>query len=192
MFSLCANSAVSAVSAAVLIAAITPTAASAGDEGRRYLERLTGYQADLIFPTERPNATDPKFFKSLPYYRVPEVVKLYYEPGGNVFDHYSRFRAMAHRNNFVEIHSACVSACTIVVSEVSKDHLCFGPDAQLKFHQARSPSGEARLDTTENMYWSYPDDIRAWIGGWKKIPYNGFLYLTAPELWKMGYRKCPR
>jgi len=43
------------------------------------------------------------------------------------------------------------------------------------------------------MFDSYPEDIRAWIdskGGIALLPYEGFLVLLAPELWKMGYRKC--
>jgi hypothetical protein len=36
-------------------------------------------------------------------------------------------------------------------------------------------------------------DIRKWIddhGGLKRIPYSGWMYLDAADLWKMGYQKC--
>jgi len=48
-------------------------------------------------------------------------------------------------------------------------------------------------DSGKWMVDSYPADIRAWIdakGGYAKLPMNGYWVLTAPDLWKMGYRKC--
>ena len=38
-----------------------------------------------------------------------------------------------------------------------------------------------------------PKDIRAWInakGGYKKMPIEGVWTLSAPDLWKMGHRRC--
>jgi hypothetical protein len=44
------------------------------------------------------------------------------------------------------------------------------------------------------MFDSYPQDIRTWLqqkGGLEKMAHGAKLWaLLAPELWKMGYRKC--
>jgi len=140
-----------------------------------------------------PDATDPLLLKQLPFDRSP-AVKLNYEQGGAVHEHYNRFKEMAARNVRVEVLDDCMSACTLVVSNIKKENLCFGPDAVLKFHMARNAKNlEASADTTKWMYDTYPANIRAWIdarGGWQKIPYSGWFYLYANELWKMGYHRC--
>jgi hypothetical protein len=163
---------------------------------RTTLEELTSYPASAVAPLDRPDATKPELFKQLPFNErfQGETVKLTFEPGGSVAVHEGRFREIAVRNSKVEVINDCASACTLVVSHIKKENLCFGPNASLKFHQARhAHTGQLSPDTTERMYRSYPDDIRAWIdrkGGPSKIPHTGWLYLDAPELWKMGYAKC--
>ena len=59
--------------------------------------------------------------------------------------------------------------------------------------QNKDGSTSPNLRVTKEMVDSYPKDIRAWInakGGYKKMPIDGVWTLPAPDLWKMGYRKC--
>jgi len=96
----------------------------------------------------------------------------------------------------VEIRGSCRSACTLVVSEVPRQRICFGPRGALGFHLARNrPVSGSRNDAASKwMVDSYPADIRAWIdarGGYLQLPYEGEWVLRAPELWAMGYRRCP-
>jgi hypothetical protein len=49
------------------------------------------------------------------------------------------------------------------------------------------------VEGTQWMIDKYPADIQAWIkakGGREKMPIFRFWLLEAPELWKLGYRKC--
>jgi hypothetical protein len=167
--------------------------------GRSQLEELTSYPASMVAPSKHPidpNKVPPGWsaavVKSEP--TTPQKVVLFNEAGGYINEHRRRFGRWADQNNPVEVLGDCASACTLVVAEIKKENLCFGPEASLKFHQATNNLGQLAPLATEEMYNSYPADIRAWIdrkGGWQKIPISGWLYLDAPELWKMGYRKCP-
>jgi hypothetical protein len=123
-------------------------------------------------------------------------------PGGSLFAADQEWKLAAQLGDEVEIRGSCSSACTLVVSRVPREHLCFDRNGALSFHQARtrvSPPGQTPVEwepddkATKWMFDSYPEDIRAWIdskGGIALLPYEGFLVLLAPELWKMGYRKC--
>jgi hypothetical protein len=103
----------------------------------------------------------------------------------------------------VEIRGVCQSACTLIVSRVPAKRICFDPNGSLAFHLARDlltkpgefPQKWSRNDpATKLLVDSYPADIRAWIdarGGYMELPYDGFWVLRAPELWVMGYRRCP-
>jgi hypothetical protein len=120
---------------------------------------------------------------------------LYAEPGGDFWSHWNRFKALADSGDDVEIRGPCASGCTLIMVHVSNDRLCFGEAASLKFHVARDPkSGEPDVAfTTRMMVNQYPQDIRKWImakGGVEKMNIQQMWTLDAPELWKMGYRKC--
>jgi hypothetical protein len=106
---------------------------------------------------------------------------------------------MAAQSGEVQVRGPCMSACTLVLSYISKNRLCFDDKAVLGFHKVRyqftlanGPDIAAESTTTE-VVESYPEDIRAWIdsqGGQKRMPMDGYWYLWAKNLWAMGYRKC--
>jgi hypothetical protein len=118
-------------------------------------------------------------------------------PGGSIELHVAYWTLVAIQDREVEIRGPCGSACTLAVVAIPKDKLCFDADGYLGFHVATSlnkdGSASPDLKTTRGMVESYPQDIRAWInakGGYKKMPIDGVWTLPAPDLWKMGYRKC--
>jgi hypothetical protein len=117
------------------------------------------------------------------------------EPGGEYWEHWNRFKAIADSGDLVEIRGACLSACTLVMVHVQKDHLCFGEGASLQFHVSRhAETGEPDPDfTTRMMVNQYPQDIRKWIltkGGVAKMTIAQMWTLRAADLWSMGYPKC--
>ena len=117
------------------------------------------------------------------------------ESGGEYWEHWNRFKAIADSGDLVEIRGACLSACTLVMVHVQKDHLCFGEGASLQFHVSRhAESGEPDPDfTTRMMVNQYPQDIRRWIltkGGVAKMTIAQMWTLRAADLWSMGYPKC--
>lgn len=117
------------------------------------------------------------------------------EPGGEYWEHWNRFKAIADSGDLVEIRGACLSACTLVMVHVQKDHLCFGEGASLQFHVSRhAETGEPDpVFTTRMMVNQYPQDIRRWIltkGGVAKMTIAQMWTLRAADLWSMGYPKC--
>jgi hypothetical protein len=116
------------------------------------------------------------------------------DPGGKVWLHSWLWQEAAAKGRPVEILGRCWSACTMVMTAIPQDHLCFGPEAQLGFHAAWVPeTGKPSGIATKWMFDQYPKDIQNWItkrGGVGKMSIGEFWYLTAPELWEMGYRRC--
>lgn len=116
------------------------------------------------------------------------------DPGGLVWLHSEVWQAAAATGRPVEILGRCWSACTMVMTVIPQDRICFGPNAQLGFHAAWDRgTGKRSASATKWMFDRYPKDIQNWItkrGGVGKMSIGEFWYLTAPELWKMGYPRC--
>jgi hypothetical protein len=138
-------------------------------------------------------------------YSEPFVIRG--DDGGVIREYALRWIEIAGKDTEVEILGECVSACTLVVSYIPKNRLCFGPYASLKFHMAHQPDGTPSRSVTQWMIDLYPDDIRNWItanGGIDKMPSGSteiigaitgitmprFWVMPARQLWDMGYRRC--
>jgi hypothetical protein len=118
-------------------------------------------------------------------------------PGGVIAEHVKRFEELARSGDDVEVRGPCFSACTLIVTYVPKERLCFDEFASLNFHHAGGV--EIRLNNAEAvaatrwMFQRYPQSIRDWLnarGGVEKVPQIGWWTLDASDLWEMGYRKC--
>jgi hypothetical protein len=147
---------------------------------------------DIPPPVVQP---EPQLIVHTPEPKSPSrILRLGHEPGGRVYEHWLRFANLAADGVYIEITADCFSACTLLMTHLPSERLCFTPSARLGFHKARnSMTNEPAWDTTTTMVQSYPPNIREWIaqrGGIWGMPLNGYWILTAPELWKMGYRRC--
>jgi hypothetical protein len=56
-----------------------------------------------------------------------------YEPG-SIREHWMRFANLAAEGAYVQITSDCLSACTLVMTHLSTQQLCFTTNARLGFH----------------------------------------------------------
>ena len=125
----------------------------------------------------------------------PSMVILF-EPGGVIKEHVERWRELARSGADVEILGPCYSACTLIVTYVPKERLCFGAFATLQFHLAwNRETGKPSLDATQWMLKQYPREIYDWImerGGVASMTIPTFKELRAPALWSWGYRQCKR
>jgi len=144
-------------------------------------------------PQQQPAPQTPEPAPQTGYGRT---VKLGRSLGGFLNEHWVRFQNLAAEGVHVEITSDCMSACTLVMTHMPVQLLCFGPGARLGFHKAQERNGSPSISATKMMVASYPLDLREWIeskGGIAAMPEgNQFWILTAPQLWRMGYSKCPR
>jgi hypothetical protein len=121
---------------------------------------------------------------------------IYHEPGGVIKEHVDRWQELARSGADVEILGPCYSACTLIMTYVPKERLCFGAFATLQFHLAwNRETGKPSLDATQWMLKQYPREIYDWImerGGVANMTVPTFMELRAPSLWRMGYRQCKR
>ena len=57
----------------------------------------------------------------------------------------------------VRIVGPCVSACTVLIGYIPREHICVVPGAYLGFHWATTQFA------TQELWSTYPADIRQWI-----------------------------
>lgn len=161
----------------------------------RSLEKLTGQPGVTVVPMNRPPEADNL---TLPYQPValppaPRKHVIMRELGGRLDAHTERFKAWAENGDRVEVHGVCHSACTLVMSSIRRDDICFAAGGYLSFHKASNADGSPSLYYTQWMIGAYPADIQRWIkarGGAEQMPHTGRWTVTAPELWQMGYKRC--
>jgi hypothetical protein len=114
------------------------------------------------------------------------------DPGGLMSQYASRFTAARESGENVVIDGPCLSACTMLLGIIPRDHVCVTNNAVLGFHAAwrfdeagrRVTSGVA----TRALLDMYPAHIRAWIarrGGLSPT----MKFLRGPELAAM-YPPC--
>jgi hypothetical protein len=118
---------------------------------------------------------------------------IYTDHGGKLSEYWAHYTTLAQEGGNIEIHGSCESACTLVVSLIPKERICFSDYAVLRFHKARMPDGIPTAYYTQQMVDSYPADIRKWIvgmGGVEKMPADDYWTLHATILWALGYRRC--
>lgn len=114
--------------------------------------------------------------------------------GGLIAEHHVRFWALKRQGAAVEMRGPCWSACTLITSYIPKERLCFAEGSFLAFHSARAPdSVRPALQSTLEMYVSYPAEIRHWIdrnGGPYKMTVETFWTMYDRDLWAIGYPRC--
>jgi hypothetical protein len=184
------------IAALLAIATVVGTSTAVGEENVLFnssptypvdhaIEKLTSYPSSAVTPIPGQEDAAERLAR-------PAKTVLAGEPGGLLSKHEFRFKMLSYWGGNVEIRGMCQSACTLVMSNIAREHICFSASGYLNFHLA-SINGKPSIDTTLDMINSYPSDIRAWLnakGGAWAMPFETFWTLRAPELWKMGYRKC--
>ena len=94
-------------------------------------------------------------------------VRILASPGGDVVPFLKLFETLRYSGERVIIDGPCYSACTLVLSEISRNRICVTSRAVLGFHAARLVDQDGReydaSDATRLMAASYPAAIRAWI-----------------------------
>jgi hypothetical protein len=94
-------------------------------------------------------------------------VRILASTGGEVVPFLKLFETLRYSGERVIIDGPCYSACTLVLSEISRNRICVTSRAVLGFHGARLVDQGGReydaSDATRLMAASYPAAIRAWI-----------------------------
>jgi hypothetical protein len=119
-------------------------------------------------------------------------VRILASPGGNVVPFLNLFETLKRSGERVIIDGPCYSACTLVLSEIPRNHICVTSRAVLGFHAPRLVDQDGREydapAATRLIGATYPAAIRAWIerhGGLAAKP----IFLRGRELAAL-YSRC--
>src|SRR6266446_6527989 len=104
-------------------------------------------------------------------YALPSsaTVRITSDPGGEIGPYLDRLETLRKSGQNVVIDGPCLSACTMVLGVIPRDHLCVTSRARLGFHAAWRPDEVGRQvvsrDGTDLLMNVYPQQIRDWIAG---------------------------
>src|ERR1700730_829985 len=88
------------------------------------------------------------------------------DPGGQLGPYLQKLAVLRSSGEQVVIDGKCLSACTMVLGIIPRDHICVTPKAQLGFHAAWRPEAGRQvtsLEGTELLMDNYPQQVREWI-----------------------------
>lgn len=111
-----------------------------------------------------------------------EIVDISDDHGGLLSTYQTQFALLAARQVDVRIVGPCVSACTVLVGYIPRQHICVMPGAYLGFHWATTSF------TTQELWSAYPSDIRQWISQHGGLT-SQMIWLQAPAIYHY-FRKC--
>jgi hypothetical protein len=112
--------------------------------------------------------------------------------GGEIGPYLDRLETLRKSGQNVVIDGPCLSACTMVLGVIPRDHLCVTSRARLGFHAAWRPDEAGRQivspDGTDLLMNAYPQEIRDWIARRGGLSPR-LMYLAGSELASM-YPAC--
>ena len=121
-------------------------------------------------------------------------VRITGDRGGQIGPYLQKFESLRKSGQTVMIDGPCLSACTLVLGLIPRDHICVTSRARLGFHAAWRPDESGRpvtsQDGTDFLMANYSEQVREWIrrrGGLSQH----LMYLSGTELGSM-YPPCPR
>jgi hypothetical protein len=90
------------------------------------------------------------------------------DPGGEVSSYIRKFEAVRASGERIVIDGPCLSACTLLLGIVPRDHICVTRQAVLGFHAASyyDDASQSLVPTREGsrlVMRVYPSGIRSWI-----------------------------
>ena len=122
------------------------------------------------------------------------AVRIKSDPGGQIGPYLENLVALRGSGERVIIDGPCLSACTMVLGVIPRDHLCVTPRARLGFHSAWRPDEAGHpvvsRDGTQLLMTVYPQQVRNWIARRGGLSPH-MMYLTGRELASM-YPACQR
>jgi len=120
------------------------------------------------------------------------TVRITSDPGGQIGPYLDNLTNLRSSGERVIIDGPCLSACTMVLGVIPRDHLCVTSRARLGFHAAWRPDDAGRAvvsrDGTQLLMAVYPQQVRNWIARRGGLSPH-MMYLTGRELASM-YPAC--
>jgi len=121
------------------------------------------------------------------------TVRITSDPGGQIGPYLDNLTNLRSSGEHVIIDGPCLSACTMILGVIPRDHLCVTHRARLGFHAAWRPDDAGRAvvsrDGTQLLMAVYPQQVRNWIAHHGGLTPH-MMYLSGRELTSM-YPACP-
>jgi hypothetical protein len=121
------------------------------------------------------------------------TVRITSDPGGQIGPYLDNLANLRSSGEHVIIDGPCLSACTMILGVIPRDHLCVTHRARLGFHAAWRPNDAGRAvvsrDGTQLLMSVYPQQVRNWIARRGGLTPH-MMYLSGRELTSM-YPACP-
>jgi hypothetical protein len=87
--------------------------------------------------------------------------------GGQIGHYLQAFALLRSSGEHIVIDGNCLSACTLVLGLIPRNHICATPRARFGFHAAWMPDVEGHPVTsamgTQALWNIYPAEVRRWI-----------------------------
>jgi hypothetical protein len=121
------------------------------------------------------------------------TIRIISDPGGQIGPYLENLDSIRSSGEHVIIDGPCLSACTMVLGVIPRDHLCVTPRARLGFHTAWRPdevTGRPVVsrDGTLLLMEYYPRSVRHWIARRGGLSPH-MIFLSGRELESM-YPPC--
>ena len=95
------------------------------------------------------------------------TIRITSDPGGQIGPYLDNLETVRNSGERVIIDGPCLSACTMILGVIPRDHICVTHRARLGFHAAwrPDPTGRAVMsrDGTQLLMSVYPQQVRNWI-----------------------------
>jgi hypothetical protein len=122
------------------------------------------------------------------------TVRIASDRGGQIGRYLDKLETLRASGQNVMIDGPCLSACTMALGVIPRDHLCVTQRARLGFHAAWKPDAHGHeitnRDGTELLMSRYPEQVRQWIAQHGGLSPR-MLYLDGRDLTSM-YPSCQR
>jgi hypothetical protein len=120
------------------------------------------------------------------------TIRITSDMGGQIGPYLDNLASIRSSGEHVVIDGPCLSACTMILGVIPRDHLCVTPRARLGFHTAWRPDGYGRQvisrDGTQLLMDVYPQQVRRWIARRGGLSPH-MMFLSGRELASM-YPAC--
>jgi hypothetical protein len=94
-------------------------------------------------------------------------VRIAEDRGGQIGRYLQTFASLRSSGERVVIDGNCLSACTLILGVIPRDHICATPRARFGFHAAWMPDEDGQPVTsrmgTQALWDVYPASVRRWI-----------------------------
>lgn len=119
-----------------------------------------------------------------------------FDGGGVITDYFDKYTAVRQAGGKVIVDGPCISACTLIFTQIEPENVCITKRAIFGFHSASTVSPltgrEFSPDGTGMMWFSYPDYVQQFLigKGWDGTKEHSELIWMDNTTASAFYKRC--